>query len=972
VLVAVALVVCAAPARAATSRTAYVATGSGSVTPIDTATNTAGAEILVGSFPRAVAITADGRTAYSTNEASNSVTPIDTATNTPGVPIPVGIQPVAIAITPDGKTAYVANNASDSVTPIDTATNNRGAAILLTTGSLPSGIAITPDGKTAYVTNNGLGSVTPINIATNTAGPAIPVGTGPQGVAITPDGKTAYVTNFNDGTVTPIVIATNTAGPAIPVGTGPQGVAITPDGKTAYVTNVGSNTVTPINIATNTAGPAIPVGGGALGVAITPDGKTAYVTNPGSDSVTPIDTATNTTGTAIPVVNSPVGIAVTPDQGPVAGFSATAAPVGQASSFDGSASSDSDGTVASYHWDFGDGSSQTTASATTTHTYAVRGTYTVTLTVTDDAGCSTTQTFTGQTVSCNGSSAAQLSKQVTVTAATPGIGTQQQPASATVGSSIADRAIVSGGDSPAGTVTFRLFNNPNGTGTPLFTDTEPLSGATATSKGYTATATGDDYWVATYNGDSNNNPVSSGTAGEPVTVSAATPTISTHQQPTSATVGNSIADKATVSGGSNPAGTVTFRLFNNPHSTGTPLFTDTEPLSGATAISKGYTATATGTDYWVATYNGNSNNHPVSSGTGGEPVTISPAAPTIGTHEQPASTTVGGSIADEAIVSGGHSPAGTVTFRLFNNPHGTGTPLFSNTEPLHDRSATSKRYTPTASGTYYWVATYNGDSNNHPVSSGHADEPVRISPAALTISTHQQPASALVGGSIADEATVSGGHNPAGTVSFRLFNNPHGTGTPLFTNTEPLHDRTATSKRYTPTATGTYYWVATYNGDSNNHPVSSGHADEPVSIDAVMSVARVRIASVRPAPLTPGCVVETGLDEHEITALTAANACRQLRLSVSGTIQTNGRLATTATGTIHLTYKVRLPRGPAAGGAHAPVNHGHWRISLLLPGVNLDPIPPLYLITIHYSGDHTHTHATATHRIRLESERAGL
>jgi hypothetical protein len=38
------------------------------------------------------------------------------------------------------------------------------------------------------------------------------------------------------------------------------------------------------------------------------------------------------------------------------------------------------------------------------------------------------------------------------------------------------------------------------------------------AKGYTATATGTDYWVATYNGDSNNKSVTSGTSDEPVTV----------------------------------------------------------------------------------------------------------------------------------------------------------------------------------------------------------------------------------------------------------------------------------------------------------------------------------------------------------------------------------------------------------------------------------------------------------------------
>jgi PKD repeat protein len=51
-------------------------------------------------------------------------------------------------------------------------------------------------------------------------------------------------------------------------------------------------------------------------------------------------------------------------------------------SFDGSASSDPDGTIASYAWDFGDGS--TGSGVTPGHVYAAAGTYTVTLTVTDD------------------------------------------------------------------------------------------------------------------------------------------------------------------------------------------------------------------------------------------------------------------------------------------------------------------------------------------------------------------------------------------------------------------------------------------------------------------------------------------------------------------------------------------------------------------------------------------------------------
>jgi YVTN family beta-propeller protein len=409
------------PAAAAGQQTAYVLNyDSESITPINTNTNAPGTPITIAGGPAAIAITPDGKTAYVANYGlTNSVTPIDTATNTVGTPISVGDKPDAIAITPDGKTAYVVNQISKSVTPITLATNTTGTAIAV--GDGPSGIAITPDGKTAYVVNQDSNSVTPINIATNTAGTPITVGTSPSGIAITPDGTTAYVVNASSNSVTPIVTATNTAGAPITVGTSPSGIAISPDGTMAYVANAGADSVTPITIATNAPGTAIPVGTDPYWIAFIPNGKTAYVASFGANSVTPIDTATNTPGTAIPVGSEPLAVAITPDQPPVASFSATGGALGSAESFDASASTDPDGSVAGYSWQFGDGSSATTASAATTHTYATPGTFTVTLTETDDQGCSARPIFTGQTMSCNGGTAAIATRTVVVAAPTPSI-----------------------------------------------------------------------------------------------------------------------------------------------------------------------------------------------------------------------------------------------------------------------------------------------------------------------------------------------------------------------------------------------------------------------------------------------------------------------------------------------------------------------------------------------------------------------
>lgn len=74
--------------------------------------------------------------------------------------------------------------------------------------------------------------------------------------------------------------------------------------------------------------------------------------------------------------------AATPAQPPTASFTSSVS--GLTASLDASGSTDPDGTVDSYAWDFGDGSTGT--GATTSHAYTDPGTYTVTLTVTDNSG----------------------------------------------------------------------------------------------------------------------------------------------------------------------------------------------------------------------------------------------------------------------------------------------------------------------------------------------------------------------------------------------------------------------------------------------------------------------------------------------------------------------------------------------------------------------------------------------------------
>ena len=75
---------------------------------------------------------------------------------------------------------------------------------------------------------------------------------------------------------------------------------------------------------------------------------------------------------------------------PVASFTASSS--GLTVSVNGSGSSDPDGSIASYAWTFGDGGNATGVSAQ--RTYAKAGSYTVTLTVTDNQGAKTSQAQT--------------------------------------------------------------------------------------------------------------------------------------------------------------------------------------------------------------------------------------------------------------------------------------------------------------------------------------------------------------------------------------------------------------------------------------------------------------------------------------------------------------------------------------------------------------------------------------------------
>ncbi len=98
-------------------------------------------------------------------------------------------------------------------------------------------------------------------------------------------------------------------------------------------------------------------------------------------------TVTDNSG-ATGVLARDVTVTAASNQAPTASFTASCSNLD--CSFDASASSDADGSVSAYAWDFGDGNSA--AGQTTTHSYVAAGTFIVTLTATDNLGATGTTT----------------------------------------------------------------------------------------------------------------------------------------------------------------------------------------------------------------------------------------------------------------------------------------------------------------------------------------------------------------------------------------------------------------------------------------------------------------------------------------------------------------------------------------------------------------------------------------------------
>jgi uncharacterized repeat protein (TIGR01451 family) len=413
-----------------------------------------------------------------------------------------------------------------------------------------------------------------------------------------------------------------------------------------------------------------------------------------------------------------------------------------------------------------------------------------------------------------------------------------------------------------------------------WTDTVTLTNGLVPKSLATPPLTAGSYqFQASYSGDANY--TGSTSALEPLNMgpgSSNTATVildaKTNMAPDGA-LGEAVFDTATVTGSPfTPTGTVTYTLTGQlagltpPAGSGWTVvnattWTDTVTLNanGTVPNSPLTPALPAGGYQFQASYSGDANYK--SSTSALEPLTINQGsaltdstildAVTLG----PPTGVAGESVVDTATVTGTpFTPTGTETYTF------TGAQLAGLTPPAGWTKIDATTWTdtvtlsggkvpnslatpPLPAGSYQFQARYSGDANYKPATS--AAEPLTVSAASLMISTTPSPSTAMLGATLEDVAGLTGGFDPIGSITFRLYApgvDPT-VGPATYTEIVGVNgDGTYhTTVGFASNATGIWHWVATYNGDPNNHSVSSGPLDEPVTIPPAADVTLTKLVS---------------------------------------------------------------------------------------------------------------------------------
>jgi YVTN family beta-propeller protein len=173
-----------------------------------------------------LAVSRDGKRAYTANIGNGSVTEIDLANRRQGRILPVAPRTEGIALSPDGRQLWVGSNEAHTVSIVDT---DRWEVVgTIPAAGLPYRVAFTPDGRHALVPAPMAGVIRIFDTATRTERAAIAAPAGPVGVTPSANSAYAFVSLQEIGKVAVVDLARGAVTDTLPAGAGPDGIAFAP------------------------------------------------------------------------------------------------------------------------------------------------------------------------------------------------------------------------------------------------------------------------------------------------------------------------------------------------------------------------------------------------------------------------------------------------------------------------------------------------------------------------------------------------------------------------------------------------------------------------------------------------------------------------------------------------------------------------------------------------------------------------
>ena len=356
-------------------------------------------------------------------------------------------------------------------------------------------------------------------------------------------------------------------------------------------------------------------------------------------------------------------------------------------------------------------------------------------------------------------------------------------------------------------------------------------------------AAGTYYWQATYSGDSLNQGSTSACGKEVVTTKTTTSlTTSLAGEGTSGesiTVGEEVPvhDTATLSGtnASKATGTVKYDVYSDKECKTLVKEAGEVTVTNGTVPASTEEKLKAGAYYWQATYSGDGSNRSSTTICGAEFAIVTPPLTTSLSGEGQSGEEVGvleaAGVSDKATLRGEHASTatGTVKYKVYSDNECKTLVKEAGEVTVTNGAVPASAEEKLKAGTYYWQATYSGDSKNPPATStcGAEIDFVETSTSLTASLSGEKKSGEKIeveeGAAVGDTAALSGTNASTATGYVRYE---------VYSDSECKHlvaeaGDVSVTKGVVPESTletlpaGTYYWQETYSGDGTNQSATS-------------------------------------------------------------------------------------------------------------------------------------------------------